>query len=112
MRIPTRARIIGFGLTPPGKSGKNYISSSINKYVGKKASELIQEALHQAIKKSQVSIKALDGLVAVPSLAEPRFMEAHYIGNIFSACYSLLTLSSHSNSNWFVASKECSCSNN
>jgi hypothetical protein len=111
MRIPTRARIIGFGLTPPGKSGSIPIFHFFDLFGGKKASELIQEALHQAIQNSQVSIKALDGLVAVPSLAEPRFMEAHYIGKIYSEFYFLflITLSLHSDPNWIVATKECSC---
>mmetsp|Transcript_15876 Transcript_15876/g.23909 ORF Transcript_15876/g.23909 Transcript_15876/m.23909 type:complete len:413 (+) Transcript_15876:209-1447(+) len=67
MRIPTRSKIIGYGLTSLGKSGK-------------KASDLIQEALRSALLSTGAELTQLDGLIAVPSLAEPRFMEAHYIG--------------------------------
>ena len=40
----------------------------------------MQEALQKAFGDAQVLKKQIDGLVAVPSLSEPRFMEAHYIG--------------------------------
>ncbi|CAE7588549.1 unnamed protein product [Symbiodinium microadriaticum] len=39
----------------------------------------MQDALHIALENAGLKIGHLDGLIAVPSLAEPRFMEAHYI---------------------------------
>ena len=40
----------------------------------------MQDALHRALQSAGLTLGQLDGLIAVPSLAEPRFMEAHYIG--------------------------------
>lgn len=38
--------------------------------------------LEIALANADVRLKQLDGLIAVPSLAEPRFMEAHYIATM------------------------------
>ena len=53
-------------MTPLGKSGVS-------------ASHLMQQALEIALCNANVRLKQLDGIVAVPSLSEPRFMEAHFI---------------------------------
>jgi hypothetical protein len=69
MRYLTRSRIIGTGITRVGhKTGKN-------------ATELMQEALELALASigRGIRLKQIDGIIAVPSLSEPRFMEAHYI---------------------------------
>ena len=55
-------------------------------FLGKKASDLIQEALRSALLSTGAELTQLDGLIAVPSLAEPRFMEAHYIGTVCLEC--------------------------
>ncbi|CAD7930417.1 unnamed protein product [Amoebophrya sp. A25] len=39
---------------------------------------LIQQVLSQALSDAHLDLSDLDGLVAVPSLTEPHFMEAHY----------------------------------
>jgi acetyl-CoA acetyltransferase len=39
---------------------------------------MIKEVLQEALQQAQLSVKDLDGLVAVPSLQGDRFMEAHY----------------------------------
>jgi len=59
-------RIVGHGMTPLGKQGLP-------------ATELMQDALQRALASSGLHLSDLDGLVAVPSLADPRFMEAHYL---------------------------------
>jgi len=61
-----RSMIIGTGMTALGKSGKT-------------ASELVCQALERALAKASVRLKQLEGIVAVPSLSEPRFMEAHFL---------------------------------
>jgi acetyl-CoA acetyltransferase len=61
-----RSMIIGTGMTPPAKSGLT-------------ASKLVQLALEKALAKAGVRLRQLEGIVAVPSLSEPRFMEAHYL---------------------------------
>ncbi len=71
MRYPTKSRILGVGMTRLGKSGLS-------------ASELMQKALELALSNAGVNMKQIDGLIAVPSLAEPHFMEAHYIGKYFN----------------------------
>lgn len=60
------ARIIGHGMTALGKLGRT-------------ASELMQEALEKALASSGMQLRDLDGLIAVPSLSQPHFMEAHYL---------------------------------
>ena len=66
MRFLARARIIGKGMTTLGKLGKS-------------PSVLMMEALESALADGNVRMKELDGLISVPALAEPRFMEAHYL---------------------------------
>eukprot|EP01031_Cornospumella_fuschlensis_P032082 gene32082-38798_t len=61
-----KSMIIGTGLTAPAKSGKS-------------ASFLVQLALEKALANAGIRLRQIDGIVAVPSLAEPRFMEAHYL---------------------------------
>merc|ERR1712185_839625 len=39
----------------------------------------MQGALHNALISSGLKLGDLDGLVAVPSLSDPHFMEAHYL---------------------------------
>ena len=46
---------------------------------GQTATELMQNALQAALANAGVRLRQLDGLVAVPSLSEPHFMEAHYL---------------------------------
>lgn len=43
------------------------------------ASKLVQQGLERALASAGVRLRQLDGIVAVPSLSEPRFMEAHYL---------------------------------
>lgn len=59
-------RIVGHGMTPLGKLGRS-------------ATSLMEDALQKALVSSGLKLQNLDGLIAVPSLAEPRFMEAHYL---------------------------------
>jgi hypothetical protein len=67
MRFLTKSRIIGVGMTPlMHKSGLS-------------ATFLMQNALELALGNAAVRVRQLDGIIAVPSLAEPRFMEAHYL---------------------------------
>lgn len=62
-----RSRVIGTGYTVlKSKSGRT-------------ATELMQQALEYALSQAGVRLRQLDGLIAVPSLAEPHFMEAHYL---------------------------------
>lgn len=61
--------IIGTGMTALGKSGLT-------------ASRLVQQALERALASAGVRLRQLDGIVAVPSLSEPRFMEAHYLATM------------------------------
>lgn len=66
MRPPIKARIIGVGMTALGKLGRT-------------PTALMIEALERALSFAQVRLRDLDGLLAVPSLSEPRFMEAHHL---------------------------------
>ena len=66
MRFLIRSRIIGTGMTALGK-------------LGKPPSTLMMEALEIALSNGNVRMRELDGLISVPALAEPRFMEAHYL---------------------------------
>ena len=59
-------RIYGCGTTKLGKLNKS-------------ATSLMQSALQSALADATLDLSDLDGLVAVPSLSEPRFMEAHYL---------------------------------
>eukprot|EP00698_Gefionella_okellyi_P002523 TRINITY_DN12368_c0_g1_i1.p1 TRINITY_DN12368_c0_g1~~TRINITY_DN12368_c0_g1_i1.p1 ORF type:complete len:391 (-),score=64.88 TRINITY_DN12368_c0_g1_i1:183-1355(-) len=61
---PKTVKIIGVGLTRLGKFSE-------------RASTLTRRALEMALSDSGLTMRQLGGLVAVPSLAEQRFMEAH-----------------------------------
>lgn len=61
-----RAHILGCGITKLGKLNQS-------------ASQLTIQALETALGNAGVKLKQLDGLIAVPSLSEPRFMQAHYL---------------------------------
>lgn len=71
MRNLTRSRIIGTGMTKLGS--KTGVSATI----------LMQQAVELALASSRpgqgLKLRQLDGIIAVPSLSEPRFMEAHYL---------------------------------
>jgi acetyl-CoA acetyltransferase len=60
------AHVVGAGLTRPGKHRV-------------RAFELMQVALEKALADSRLSLFQVNGLIAIPSLAEPRFMEAHFL---------------------------------
>eukprot|EP00126_Sphaerothecum_destruens_P004592 Sdes_comp18276_c0_seq1m7929 len=66
MKNLLRASVIGVGLTSLGKTGKS-------------ATQLMQEALESALSSASVRLEQIDGLIAVPSMSEPRFMQAHYL---------------------------------
>ena len=61
-RVPL---LIGTGLTPPGK-------------LQTRPTVLMRRALEMALAQAGVALRQLDGLMAIPSLADPHFMEAHY----------------------------------
>lgn len=63
----TRSLIIGTGLTKP--TAKSNMT----------ATTLMLSSLERALANAGVGLRDLDGIIAVPSLAEPRFMEAHYL---------------------------------
>ena len=65
-RHHTTARIVGHGITRLGKLGRT-------------ATELMQEALQSALGSSGLKLRDLDGLITVPSLSHPHFMEAHLL---------------------------------
>jgi acetyl-CoA acetyltransferase len=56
--------IVGTGMTPLGK-------------LGERPSALARRALGLALAEAGLELPEVDGLIAVPALAEPRFMEAH-----------------------------------
>lgn len=58
--------IIGVGLTRLGRHQRS-------------ATALMQEALERALGDSRLPLDEIKGLIAVPSLSEPRFMQAHYL---------------------------------
>ena len=58
------SRIIGVGQTSLGKLNQT-------------ASSLMKSSLFLALSDAGINLKKLDGLIAVPSLSNPRFMEAH-----------------------------------
>jgi acetyl-CoA acetyltransferase len=61
-----RARIIGWGRTPLGK-------------LGLPASTLMRQAVEHALGQAGLALRQIGGLVAIPSLSHPHFMEAHYL---------------------------------
>eukprot|EP00741_Cyanophora_paradoxa_P021353 tig00021348_g20612.t1 len=58
------ARIAGWGLVPPGRHGRP-------------AGALMHEALTSALKHAKLELNQLDGIIALPSLSHPRFMQAN-----------------------------------
>ena len=66
-RTVQTVRIIGTGLT------------SLTRRTGSTATELMQEALQRALANARIELRQLDGLIAVPALSHPHFMEAHYL---------------------------------
>jgi acetyl-CoA acetyltransferase len=72
--VPRQVAIVGAkGLVQAGRRGKDGASSS-----SPSTTQMIRQVLHAALKESQLTIRDLDGLIAVPSLTEDHFMEAHY----------------------------------
>jgi len=69
-RLTHTARIVGTGLTALGKRAGSR--------PGATASELMQEALQGALGQASLRLRDLDGLIAVPSLSHPHFLEAHH----------------------------------
>ncbi|KAI8593324.1 hypothetical protein HDU89_002604 [Geranomyces variabilis] len=70
IRIPRSVRIIGTGITPLNpRTTANPVSPTL----------LMQQALRFALDNAGVGLKDLNGLIAVPSLADTHFMEAHYL---------------------------------
>ena len=65
-RFAQMACIAGHGMTRLGKLGLS-------------ATSLMQRALEAALANASIDLQELDGLVAVPSLSDPHFMEAHYL---------------------------------
>jgi hypothetical protein len=77
----------------------------------RKASDLMQDALHIALKSAGLQLSHLDGLIAVPSLAEPRFMEAHYIGTTVNNICDIIINWLHSHEDRVATTQECCCQN-
>lgn len=65
-RLTKTARIVGTGMTQLSKRG------------GRTATGLMQEALQGALASSGLRLADIDGLIAVPSLSHPHFLEAHH----------------------------------
>jgi len=66
-RGPLQARIIGTGITSIGK-------------IQRKTTDLMQTALERALANARINLHELDGLIAIPSLSDPHFMEGHFLG--------------------------------
>lgn len=62
-----RVRIVGVGMTGLGRHGLPAV-------------ELSRQAVDLALLDAGMSMVDLQGLVAVPSISQPHFMQAHYIG--------------------------------
>ena len=62
MRLAKTVRIVGTGMTPVGKLNLT-------------ATRLMQQALHKGLDMAGLTQEHLDGIVAIPSLSHPRFME-------------------------------------
>ncbi|KAJ3014208.1 hypothetical protein HKX48_005298 [Thoreauomyces humboldtii] len=75
IRIPRSVRIIGTGITPLNPRTPSALHASSNPT----PTVLMQQALRFALDNAGVSLKDLNGLIAVPSLADTHFMEAHYL---------------------------------
>lgn len=85
--LPRQAVIVGAqGLVKRGKapSAANNPSSSRCS-----TTEMIESVLTNALQESNLSVRDLEGLIAVPSLTENHFMEAHFQATslgLFSSC--------------------------
>jgi len=66
MRRLQTVRIAGYGMTRIGK-------------LGQKATNLMHSALESALGNARLRLHDLNGLIAIPSLSHPHFMEAHYL---------------------------------
>jgi hypothetical protein len=66
MRALRSARIVGWGMTPLGKWRLP-------------ATQLMSRALEQALGNANLRLHDVNGMIAVPSLSDPHFMEAHYL---------------------------------
>lgn len=62
-------RIVGTGMTKVGR-------------LGKPAEQLAIEALQVALRDAEMTQSDLQGIVAVPSLSNPQFMQGHYIATV------------------------------
>mmetsp|Transcript_24429 Transcript_24429/g.36250 ORF Transcript_24429/g.36250 Transcript_24429/m.36250 type:complete len:409 (-) Transcript_24429:186-1412(-) len=65
------AVILGTGMTAIGKLNKSAIT-------------LMQEAVEAALSSAKLELRQIDGLVAVPSLSNPHFMQAHHLATTMS----------------------------
>jgi acetyl-CoA acetyltransferase len=65
-RLTHTARIVGTGMT------------ALSKRSNLTATELMQQALQSALSSAGISLNDVDGLIAVPSLSHPHFLEAHH----------------------------------
>lgn len=61
-----QVRIVGVGMTKMGRFGRT-------------AEDLSSEAIRLALTDAGIGLTDLHGLVAVPSLSQPHFMQAHYL---------------------------------
>ncbi|HQK20247.1 MAG TPA: thiolase family protein, partial [Polyangiaceae bacterium] len=59
------AVLVGTGMTPVGK-------------LSTRPTLLMRRALELALARAGIALRQVDGLIAIPSLADPHFMEAHY----------------------------------
>eukprot|EP00980_Cylindrotheca_fusiformis_P016969 scaffold5159_cov112-Cylindrotheca_fusiformis.AAC.23 len=84
--LPRQAVIVGAqGLVKRGKTP----SASRKPTSDGGTSAMIQQVLSKALQESNLSIRDLESLIAVPSLTENHFMEAHYQATslgLFSSC--------------------------
>ena len=64
--MATSVRIVGVGATPVGRLGRS-------------AEELAEAALDRALADAGMARGDLQGLIAVPSLSNPTFMQAHQL---------------------------------
>ena len=67
IRTGRAVRIIATGMTP------------LNSSPGRSPTMLMQEALTEALESVGLNVGDLNGLIAIPSLAESHFMEAHFL---------------------------------
>ena len=65
-RLSHTARIVGTGMT------------ALSKRSNRTATELMQQALQSAVSSASIGLSDIDGLIAVPSLSHPHFLEAHH----------------------------------